>query len=81
MKKKHFGDEYLFEFIWNNCDHQGIWNGDAATVAAEFAVTENDADDTLSKLCNRNRIQRVGKEKYIISRWRYREESQEDLLC
>jgi hypothetical protein len=68
-RKKYFGEEYVFELIWQNADHDGIWHGDAASLAAEFDVTEDDAHSALSQLCDRRIIQRVYKETYIIVNW------------
>jgi hypothetical protein len=65
----------LFEYIWNNCNDDGLWTGDAETVAAEFHVSEDEAYSALRELSDHNRIQRVGIEKYIITRWRERDES------
>jgi hypothetical protein len=53
MKKKYFGFEQAFEHIWNNADRDGIRNGDAATVAAEFHVSEDEAHEVLSDLAER----------------------------
>jgi hypothetical protein len=38
-RKKYFSDESVFEFIWNEADGDGIWVGDAATLAEEFGVS------------------------------------------
>ena len=37
MRKKYFGEEHAFRFIWDNADQDGIWKGDAASLAREFA--------------------------------------------
>jgi hypothetical protein len=39
-------------------------------VAEEFAVSEDAAYAVLSELCDRDRIQRIGEETYIVTRWR-----------
>lgn len=74
-RKKYFDDEYAFEFIWQNADHEGIWHGDAASVAAEFGVTEDDAHSALGDLCDRRIIEKVYKQTYIIVNWRKRDEA------
>jgi hypothetical protein len=78
MRKTYFGDESAFEHIWNNADRDGLWNGDATTLAAEFGVTENEAHEVLGELCDQNRIQRVGTRDYIIVTWRERDEPGEE---
>jgi hypothetical protein len=72
--KRHFCEEYVFGFIWEHADRDGIWDGDDATIAAEFSVLEDEAYDTLSDLTDRDRIQRIGTVRYIVTRWREREE-------
>jgi hypothetical protein len=42
MRKKHFSFEQVFEYIWRHADHDGLWNGDDATLAEEFGVSEDD---------------------------------------
>ena len=68
-KKKHFGEEILYEFIWNNADKDGLWAGNATTVAQKFGVTADEVHDMLSDLCDRGLIQRVGSRDYIIMKW------------
>jgi hypothetical protein len=70
MRKKYFCEEEVFGFIWDHADRHGIWDGDAATIAAEFSVTEDSAYAVHNDLCARNRIQRIGTDKYTITRWR-----------
>jgi len=70
MRKKYFGEQYVFNFIWEHADREGMWAGDCATVAEEFAVSEDAAYAVLSELCDRDRIQRIGEETYIVTRWR-----------
>ena len=44
MKRKRYFDwEQAFHFIWQGADDDGIWNGDASTLAAEFDVSEDAA--------------------------------------
>jgi hypothetical protein len=81
MRKKHFREEDLFGYIWEHAGGDGIWDGSAATIAAEFGVTEDEAYATLSELCDRGRIQRIGTAKYIVTKWRDREELGEEEGC
>lgn len=81
MRKRYFGEQYVFNFIWEHADREGMWNGDSATVAEEFGVTEDEAHAVLSELCDRNRIQRIGDAKYIIMRWPERDEAPEEELA
>jgi hypothetical protein len=69
VKKKYFCEEGVFEFIWNNCDHDGLWDGNAEIVAEEFGVSEDQAYFVLSHLSERNHVQRVGNSTYIVTRW------------
>lgn len=80
MRRKYFSDEYVFEFIWQHCDNDGIWSGNDETLAAKFNVTKDTAYDALSELCDRDLIQRVGTATYIITRWRERDEPVEEEL-
>ena len=74
MKKRHFDWEYVFEYIWQHCDKDGIWNGDAPTLAAEFDVPEDEARDLLSELSDRRLIEQLYLGKYAIVKWRERGE-------
>jgi hypothetical protein len=77
MRKKYLDEESLFAHIWKSADPDGLWDGDAMTLAAAFEVPEVEADDTLGKLCDRGLIQRVGTATYIITRWPDRDDSPE----
>ena len=68
-RRKYFGEEYVFEFIWLNADREGIWHGDAASLAAEFGVTEDDAYAVLSDLCDGRKIERLDLRTYIVVNW------------
>jgi hypothetical protein len=74
MRTKHFDWEQAFAFIWNHADRDGIWAGDAKMLAAKFHVTEDEAHEVLSDLCDRGLIQRVGRRDYIIMKWRERDD-------
>jgi hypothetical protein len=74
MRKKYFDREYVFAFMWQHADHDGIWDGDAATLAEEFRVSEDAAHSTLGDLCDRGLIQSLGTAKYIIVNWREKDD-------
>jgi hypothetical protein len=74
MRKKYCDQETVFAHIWENADNDGFWAGDASTVAAAFNVSEDEASDTLSELCDRSLIERLVPRKYAIMRWRERDE-------
>ena len=74
MKKKTFDHESVFAHIWNNADRDGLWDGDAKTLAAKFRVKEDEASAVLGELSDRNLIQRVGASTYVITHWREREQ-------
>jgi hypothetical protein len=80
MRKKDCDQESVFEHIWKHADRDGLWSGDDTTLADEFRVSEDEAQDMLGELCDRNRIQRVGGATYIITRWRERDEPGEEEL-
>jgi hypothetical protein len=81
MKKKCFREEEVFGFVWEHADREGMWNGDSATVAEEFAVSDDEAYAVLSELCDRDRIQRIGQKTYIITRWREGDEATAEELA
>jgi hypothetical protein len=69
MRKKYFDRDYLWDFIWNHADRDGIWCGDEASLSAEFGVTEAEADSTLSELCDSRLIERLGPSRFIVADW------------
>jgi hypothetical protein len=68
----------VVEFIWNNADEDGIWNGDAETQAAAFGVARGEADEMLDELCQRHRVEDVFPGTYAITRCPERDESAEE---
>jgi hypothetical protein len=80
MRKKYCDEESVFAHIWDNADRDGLWSGDAATVAAAFNVSADEAYASLSELCDRNRVERVGTTTYVITRWRERDDCTEEEL-
>jgi hypothetical protein len=78
MRMKYFGFEQAFEHIWLHCDSDGIWEGDAESLAQEFSVPEDEAHDTLCELCDRGLIQKLEPAKFIVVRWQERDEPDEE---
>jgi hypothetical protein len=74
MKRKYFGWEQVFEFIWQHCDRDGLWNGDAATVAQAFGATEDESYAVLSLLTDRGLIENVFPGTCAITNWRERDD-------
>ena len=79
MRRKYFAEEYVFEFIWQHCDNDGLWDGDAETLAAKFNVSEDEDYDALSELCDRGHVERLVPGAYAITEWRERDEPADDL--
>ena len=69
-RKKYFDWEQAFHFIWQGADRDGIWNGDASSLAAEFDVPEDDAHSALGYLCERRMLERLYTGSHIIVNWR-----------
>jgi hypothetical protein len=69
MKKKYFGEESVFEHIWNAADEEGLWTGNAETLAREFGVTQDEAYSMLAQLCQRHLIERLFQGKFAIVNW------------
>jgi hypothetical protein len=78
-RKKYFNLESAFEFIWQNADREGIWHGDAVSLAAEFDVSEDIAHSTLDEFCARRLLEKLYTETFIISNWRERDDPAEHL--
>ena len=75
MKRGKYLDwEQAFRFIWENADRDGIWHGDAASLAAEFDVSEEAAQNVLDELRERRLIEELYTRTYFISKWRERDE-------
>jgi hypothetical protein len=72
MKKKYFDEEGVLGFIWKHADDDGMWSGDAATIAEEFGVSENEAHEVLSELCDRGLVEELYPGKYAIAKWQDR---------
>jgi predicted transcriptional regulator of viral defense system len=81
MKKNCFCEQEVFAHLWDNADRDGLWTGDASTVAAEFGVSEDEAHDMIGELCDRGLVEKVYPGTYAITKWPERDDSSaEELL-
>jgi hypothetical protein len=78
-RKSYFDWERAFHFIWQGADQDGIWNGDASTLAAEFDVSEDAGEEVLDQLRARRLIEKLYTGSYIIVSWRDRDDRVEVL--
>lgn len=74
-RKKYFDWERAFHFIWQNAGRDGIWQGDAASLAEKFDALENDAESVLNELRERRLIEKLDARSYFLSKWREREDT------
>jgi hypothetical protein len=72
--RRYFDWEEAFRFIWENADRDGIWRGDAASLAAEFDVLEDDAHSVLSELCDRRLIEKLYTGSFYLLNWREKDD-------
>jgi hypothetical protein len=47
----------------------GIWNGDEASLAAEFGVPEEETNAALGELCDIRLIEQLEPSKFIVVDW------------
>ena len=73
-RKKYFDWEQAFRFIWESADRDGIWHGDAASLAEEFDATEDEGESVLDELRGRRLIERLDAGTYFLSKWRERDD-------
>jgi hypothetical protein len=78
MRKKYCDQESVFEFIWKHADRDGLWDGDANTLAEEFHVLEDETHDALGELCDRGLMEELYAGKYAIVKWRERDHADEE---
>jgi hypothetical protein len=71
-RNKYFDWEQTFHFIWHNADGDGIWHGNAESLAEEFEVPEGSADEVLRELRTRRLVERLSARTYFLSNWRER---------
>ena len=57
-----------------NADRDGIWHGDAFSLASEFEASEETAGEVLHELRGRRLIERLDVETYFLSKWRERDD-------
>lgn len=69
-RNKYFDWEQAFHFIWQNADEDGIWHGNAVSLAAEFEVSEDDAVSVLDELRDRHLIEKLYTGSFYLSKWR-----------
>ena len=81
MRKKYFDWEYVFKHIWQNCDGEGLWRCDDATLAEEFGVSEDEAHTMLADLSERGLIEKLFPGTFAIVKWRERDWPEEEELC
>jgi hypothetical protein len=73
-RNKYFDWEDAFRFIWENSDYDGIWHGDAASLAEEFDATEDQAESVLDELRGRRLIEKLHTGTFFMSKWRERDD-------
>jgi len=81
-KRKYCDQESVFEHIWKHADRDGLWSGDDTTLAVTFNVSADAAYSVLSDLCDSHHLQKLDSAKYIIVRWRERDDAgDEEVTC
>jgi hypothetical protein len=78
MRTKYCDQESVFAHIWDNADADGLWDGDDATLAAEFRVSEDESHAALSELCDRGHVEKLYPGKFAIVKWRERDDPGEE---
>jgi hypothetical protein len=58
-RQRYFDWEQALHFIWQGADQDGIWNGDASTLATEFDVSEDAGAEVLDQLRARRLIEKL----------------------
>jgi hypothetical protein len=69
-RKRYFDWEQAFHFIWQDVGRDGIWHGCAASLAAEFDVSEDNAESVLDELRDRRLIEKLYTGSFYLSNWR-----------
>ena len=72
-RNKYFDWEQAFHFIRQNADDDGIWHGNAESLAKEFGVSEESAEEVLRELRTRRLVERLSARTYFLSKWRERD--------
>jgi hypothetical protein len=73
-RKKYFDWKEAYRFFWQNADRDGIWHGDAVSLADEFDASEDDAESVLDELRGRRLIERLDAEAFFMSKWREKDD-------
>jgi hypothetical protein len=73
-RKRYFDWEQAFHFIWQNADRDGIWHGDAASLASAFEVSEEIAGEVLDELRVRQLIEKLHTGAFFMSKWREKDD-------
>ena len=73
-RNKYFGWEQAFHFIWENVNSDGIWLGDATSLAEEFDATEDEAESVLDELRGRRLIEKLHTGAFFMSKWREKDD-------
>lgn len=69
-RSKYFEWEQAFHFIRENADRDGIWHGDAVSLAEEFDALEDAAESVLEELRDRRLIEKLCAGSFYLSkRW------------
>jgi hypothetical protein len=69
-RTKYLDWEQAFHFIRQNADRDGIWHGDAVSLAGEFDASEDDAKSVLDELRHRRLIEKLCAGSFFLSKWR-----------
>lgn len=71
MKRgRYLNWEEAFDFIWQNADRDGIWRGDAGSLAEEFDASADDAESVLDELRNRRLVEKLCAGSFYLSKRR-----------
>ena len=73
-RKKYFDWEEAFRFIWQNAGRDGIWHGDAVSLAAEFDASAYHAESVLDELRGRLLIEKLHTGAFFMSKWREKDD-------
>lgn len=72
-RNQYFDWEQGFHFIRQNADDDGIWHGNAESLAERFEVSEESAEEVLRELRTKRLIERLSARAYFLSKWKERD--------
>ena len=78
-RKRYFAGKQAFHFIWQSADRDGIWHGDAVSLAEEFDALEDDAESVLDELRDRRLIEKLCAGSFYLSKWREKDDHRADV--